>query len=402
MPKYRYKAIDKKGSSVNGSGMDVNVAALEKNLSRKGLTLVTAKAVKENLFSGLTIARSVNTRTIIEIYYRISQTLELGLPIIDALRENARIVTSRYLKTVFEEIQISINNGTTLSEAMGSFPMLFGSLELALIRLGEQTGTLPKCLQDLARFLEWKEDIRSTIKRAAIYPVFIFAAIIAVLGVWVWYVLPQMESLLKSMGVLLPAVTVFVLDASRFLQEWWSALLAGCVLLMVCLALFRKTPNGNLICHKYILKMPLIGKVSHNIAIARLSHNFAAMYRAGMSVNHIFEVLSENVLGNRYLEQKLKNAYAEIQSGGSIADAFENSGGFSELLIGAIRNGETTGTLDESFIRLGNYYDAEVKRSVQTMINAMEPLSIVLLGGVFGVIALSILLPLYDVVGKIS
>jgi type IV pilus assembly protein PilC len=134
--------------------------------------------------------------------------------------------------------------------------------------------------------------------------------------------------------------------------------------------------------------------------MARLSHYFATMYQAGMSINNIFEILSENVLGNRYLEKLLATAFRAIQRGEAISDGFEKAGGFPPLMLGAVRNGETTGTLDVCFQRLGNYYDRESKRTVQTLIASIEPLSIIMLGGVFGMIVLSILLPLYDVIGN--
>jgi type IV pilus assembly protein PilC len=126
------------------------------------------------------------------------------------------------------------------------------------------------------------------------------------------------------------------------------------------------------------------------------------MFRAGMTINAIFEILTDNVLGNRYLEDRLTHVFRVVQRGQSISSAFESAGGFPPLLLGGIKNGETTGTLDDSFSRLGDYYDGEVKRSVQAMINAIEPLTIIILGGVFGLIVLSIMLPLYDVVGNLG
>jgi type IV pilus assembly protein PilC len=133
-----------------------------------------------------------------------------------------------------------------------------------------------------------------------------------------------------------------------------------------------------------------------------MSHNFATMYSSGMNIHDIFDVLTDNVLGNRYLEECLADAFNEIQGGQSISAAFEATGSFPPFLLGAIRNGELTGTIDDAFNRLGDYYDVEVKRTVEAMINAIEPMTIILLGGVFGLIALSIMLPLYDVVGQVG
>jgi len=121
-----------------------------------------------------------------------------------------------------------------------------------------------------------------------------------------------------------------------------------------------------------------------------------------MSINIIFEILTDGVLGNKYLESRMIAAYHDVQLGHTIASSFNKAGGFPLLLIGGIKNGETTGTLDEAFKRLGEYYDGEVKRSVQTMLSNIEPITIFVLGGVCGLIILSILLPLYDVMGEMG
>jgi type II secretory pathway component PulF len=207
-------------------------------------------------------------------------------------------------------------------------------LELAIIRMGEQSGVLPKCLKDLSAFLEWKEDIRSTVKRAAIYPSFVIIVIVAVIGVWVGYVLPQLAGLLAQMGVTLPVMTRFVLDLSDFCRDWWVVMALTAMLVGIAAYLFQRTDKGGVLFHRHVLNLPIIGGVISNIAMARLSHNFATMYQAGMSINGIFEILMENVLGNRYLENLLKSAFNAIQQGDSISDGFEKAGGFPSPAAG--------------------------------------------------------------------
>jgi type IV pilus assembly protein PilC len=400
MPKYRYRAVDSEGKLTRGEMAAFNEAAVEDKLLQAGLTLIRAKAVKEGLLSHLVVSEKIKPRLIIELYHRLAQTLELGLPILNALEENAKILPSKALRKTIEEIHMAVEAGNTLYESMSRFPHIFEKLDLAIVRLGEETGVLPGSLKELADFLEWKEDIRSTIKRAAIYPAFIIVAIIGVIGVWVGYVLPQMAKLLIDMGVRLPLFTEIILNVSNFLQTYWFYILAGLIGFVIILYLFKKTEKGRILFDQYLLKLPLFGDILLNISIARMSHNFATMYTSGMTINTIFEILIKDVLGNRYLESKLKAVFDDVQQGESISSGFESAGGFPQLLMGAIRNGENTGTIDESFKRLGNYYDGEVKRNVETMINALEPLSILLLGGVFGMIALSIMLPLYDVIAE--
>lgn len=400
MPKFKYRAIDGSGRILRGASVAANDSEIEKQLRAEGLTLIDSRKVIEGIGAGKWFSGKIKPRIIIEFYYRLSQTLELGLPILSALEENEKIIPSKPMRRIVSDVKISIEAGSMMYEAMGRFPKVFQKLDMGIIRMGEQSGSLPKSLKNLAEFLEWKEDIRSTIKRATIYPSFIILSIGAVIGMWVGYVLPRMAGLFKEMGVPLPAVTKAVLNVSLFFQEYWLYILIGIGFTVVLFLMFRKTKNGTIFIQKHMLKIPVIGTVATNIAMARLSQNFATMYASGVMLHNIFEILADNVLGNRYLEGRIEAAYREIQRGQSISAGFETAGGFPPLLLGAIRNGETTGTLDVSFSRLGNYYNNEVKRSVQTMVSMIEPLSILFLGGVFGLIALSILLPLYDVMSQ--
>ena len=401
MPNFRYKAVDETGRVFRGSTLALDETHLEQKLIGDGLYLLRFKALRQNRYAQL-MQRGVKPRTLVEFYHRFSQTLEVGLPVLSALEENARFLPSATMRKISHEIKLAIEGGRTLYEAMGRYPRYFQKLDLALIKIGEQTGGMAKTLKSLAAFLEWKEDIQATLRKAAIYPSFVILAIVGVIGVWIGYVLPQMVSVLSEMEVNIPAVTTAVLRLSQFVKgNWlWLVVLAAAPVGGLWVAL--KSRRGALQVHRWILKIPLIGTIVQNVAMARLCHNFATMLAAGISIQAIFETLSSYALGNRYLEDRLREAFRAIERGETITSAFDAAGGFPSLLLGAIRNGEETGTLDETFQRLGDYFDGEVKRTVQSLVSAIEPLTLVALGGVFGLIVLSVLLPLYDVMGSMG
>jgi type IV pilus assembly protein PilC len=402
MARLRYQAIDRGGKVCRGTVVAFHEGDLENRLRERGLTLVSSRPVgEERPLSGLAGGK-IKPRILIEFYRRFAQTLEMGLPILTGLAENAKVIPSKPLKRVIEDIKAALEDGNTLFDAMGQFPKVFAKLDLGIIRMGEQSGMLPQCLNDLAGFLEWKEDLRGTIKRATIYPGFVLVAITGVIGVWVGYVLPQVGSLLLDLGVELPGITKVILATSRFLQANWGWLALWALGAAVSFTLAQRTKRGKKAFHEYLLRVPVIGELAANIAFARLCHNFATMHRSGMTIPKTFSVLSDNVLGNRHLEAQVARAYQELQSGRSLAESFDGAGGFPPLLVGGIRHGEVTGTLEGSFHRMGAYYDGEVKRSVQVLINAFEPAVMLLLGGVFGLIILAILLPLYDVLGTLG
>ena len=402
MPNFSYKAISDSGKIVRGKIIALGEKDAELMLQQDGFTLITSKEVKKGHFQKILSNAKIKPRLLIELYRRLSQTLAMGLPIIAALEENSKMFPSKSVKRTLHEIRIGIQGGKTMHEAMSSFKSIFSKLDLGIIQMGEEAGIMSKCFTDLADFHEWKENIRSTIKKAAIYPCFVMLALLAVIGVWVGYVLPQMAGLLNEMGVAIPGTTQAVLTISLFIRTNWQWLIGIIFVLAVFLYLLQKNRNGSIFLQKHLLRIPLVGKAALNIALARLCHYFAAMHNAGMSMNTIFEILIDGVLGNKYIESRLAIAYENIQLGNSIASSFKKSGGFPLLLVGGIKNGEISGTLDDAFLRLGDFYDSEVKRSVQTMLSNIEPLTIIILGSVFGMIILSILLPLYDVFGQLE
>jgi len=399
VPEFKYKAVDETGRIVKGRLSAFDEADLEAKLSQKGLILVRAKRSGESLLLRFS---KVSPRLVIEFYNRLYQAIEIGLPLLSALEEIAQGMPSKLFRKIIGDIVVAIEAGNTLHDAMTRYPNIFSKLELNVIRMGEKSGTLPLCLKELAGFLEWKEETKSTIKRAMIYPCFVILLVSVVAGIWIGYVLPQMAKLLIDMGVKLPATTTLILKASIFFKSYWDIIVGVIFGFIIGFVVFIKIPQGKKLFHRYVLKMPLIGSIIFNICLTRLCNNFAIMYKAGVSINEIFEILIDYSLGNRYLEDQLSVAFQYIQAGEHISEAFEKISIFPRLFIGAVRNGEFTGTLDDSFERLAAYYDREVKNRVQALINALEPATMIILGGVFGVVALSILLPLYNLIGNLG
>jgi type IV pilus assembly protein PilC len=401
MPSFHYKAVSDEGRVVKGVAVAIDEEEMERSLAGGGLSLIHSRVVRDGALAGL-VHGGIKTRTVVEFYHRLAQTLEIGLPVLSALEENARYLPSKPMRRIAAEIKMAVEGGRSLHEAMSAHPKVFKKLDMAIIAMGESSGVLPQCLKETAAFLEWKEGLRAEVKKAAIYPAFVITAILAVIGVWVGYVLPRMVTVLSEMDVVIPRATTAVLSVSGFVTAYWMWLACALTVLLVSIYCFQKTRTGGLLFHRYVLKIPLMGPILSNIAMARLSRHFSTMLGAGMSISHIFNTLADHALGNRYLEDRLSSAYREIEGGATIAAGFESAGGFPSLLLGGVRNGEETGTLDKAFKRLGDYFDQEVQRTVQALVSAIGPMAIVILGAVFGLILLSILLPLYDVMGSMG
>lgn len=399
MPNHHYRAVDAAGRIVIGDEFAVDESELDRILTRSGLSLITSESERQGLGRA---RRSVRPRVIIEFYYRLGRTLETGLPILMALDENSRELPSSAMRQMAAEIRTLVESGRSLHEAMAAQGDVFSPVDLSIVRIGEQTGSLPACLDQIASHLQWKEELRHHIRKATIYPLFVLLALAGVIGVWLGYVLPRMVRLLMDLNATIPTATRVLLAVSELAQRrgWMFALAAPLPVFLVMAV--RRFPSGRLAWDRTILEIPLLGRLLRAIALTRFGRNMATMLSAGISIRQAMSSLIDNGLGNRYLELRLGAALSAVENGESVSGALRLVGGYPSLLTGAVRNGETTGTLDKAFKRLAEYYDTEVKRTVQLVVGVVEPAAVITLGVVFGSVILSILLPLYDTMGTLG
>ncbi len=403
MPLFRYTALDGHGKLVKGTMVALTESDAEKRLSERNLTLIHAKKLSERFSSLATVLRrQIKDRDLIEFYQRLSESLEVGLPLLSSLEENVKLTGSKRLARSIEHLKIDVENGLTLSQAMNQQPDIFDSLQIGIVAMGEKSGTLPEALKHLADFLEWKYRQKSLLKRASIYPAFIFITVLIVISVWVGYVLPQVGGFLQSMQIELPTITKIVIKTSSWVQSNWVSIISSMVALTITFFLLKKTGWGALKYDQILLRLPLIGRIALNSSLSRIGHYFSVMLEAGMSLVSIFELMTDGIVGNRYVENQLSDAFEHIKQGKQFFEAFKTGKSFPDLFLGAIKTGEQAGKLADTFKRLGVYYDKEVKRSVKFLLAAFEPAIIVFLGIFFGIIILAILSPLYDVISKIA
>ena len=403
MPLFRYTALDGHGKLVKGTLVALTESDAERRLSERDLTLIQAKKLSERFsFLSSVIRRRVKDRDLIEFYQRLSESLEVGLPLLSTLEENIKLISSRRLARSVEQVKLDVENGLTLSQAMSQQPDVFDSLQIGIVAMGEQAGTLPEALKHLADFLEWKYQQKSLLKRASIYPAFIFTTVLIVVSIWVGYVLPQVGGFLQSMQIELPTVTKIVIKTSRLIQNNWVNILIGLIIFVVTFILVKKSKWGGIKYDQLMLKLPIVGRVVLNSCISRIGHYFAVMLEAGMTLVTIFELMTDGIIGNKYIEIQLAEAFEHIKQGKQFFEAFKKGKSFPDLFLGAIKTGEQAGKLADTFKRLGVYYDKEVKRSVKFLLAAFEPAIIIFLGVFFGIIILAILSPLYDVISQVG
>jgi type IV pilus assembly protein PilC len=400
MAAYQYKAIDRIGRPARGKLDAANEVDLELRLKKMGLDLIVAKAVRSE---GPSIARgSITRQDLITFCFDLEQVSRAGIPLLDGLRDLRGGMENPRFREVLTSVLEDIEGGKTLSQSLEGFPRIFNSVFVSLIRAGELSGTLAEVFENLGTTLKWQDELASQTKRLLVYPALVFVVVTSVMVFLLLYLVPQVTQLLKTMGLELPIQTRVLIWLSNFTATWWPALLfVPTVTAIVVAFLVRTKPRARYLFDNALLRLPVTGEILQKIILARFANFFALMYRSGITILDAVKT-SEGIVGNRVVADGLQRAGQQINSGESLAEAFQNLGMFPPLVIRMLRVGESTGALDTALMNVTYFYNRDVRDSVDKALRLLEPTLTLVLGGMLGLILFSVLTPVYDVIGKLK
>jgi type IV pilus assembly protein PilC len=421
MPVFKYYAIDAKGRRVQDKIEAANWAEAFKRLNQLGLTVIdlrdtSGKLVEEQeektklpdktpvkkeekkkksiLQAEIVFAR-VTSKDLSILSKQLGALIEAGVGLVDALEIIADSIDNPYLKKELPKIALEIKGGSTLSKALEKRKDKFDEFFINMIQVGEETGQLDIVLKRSADYYKRISEIINKIKSASFYPSFIFvAATIITLGI-LYFLVPTFAQIYHSLGGELPALTQMLINASNWLQENIIYLLGGTltgiivfVLLYKKVYLFRKAIN-------FIqLKLPLFGALFVKGALAKFSRTFATLFSAGVSIERCME-LSAKVTGNVIYQEAIQKAQREVIQGERIWKAFEKTKRFPLMFIAMLKIGEETGQLDSMLESLADFYEDEVKTTIDGLISMIEPLMMVIIGSIVGTILMALYLPIF-------
>jgi type IV pilus assembly protein PilC len=400
MPAFEYKAIDKTGASSRGRVDAANEVDLELRLKRMGLDLITFRARRTR--SVANTSGQIQRRDLITFCYDMEQISRAGIPIIDALRDLRDSVTDRRFREVISAMLEDIEGGKMLSQAMAGFPNVFSPVFISLIRAGEQSGQLTEVFQNLGETLKWQDEMASQTKQLLMYPAMVLVVVTGVSIFLLLYLVPQVVTLLKTMGLVLPLQTRMLIALSNFVAATWWIFALLLVVTAIALPVVLKTkPRIRELFDYSILRLPVVGGILQKIIMARFANFFALMYRSGITVLDSVRA-GQEVVGNRYIGAGLERAWQQINSGESLSETFQNLGMFPPLVIRMLRVGENTGALDTALMNVTYFYNRDVKESVDKALKLLGPIMTVVLGGMLLFIMFSVLTPIYDIIGKLK
>ena len=400
MPLYTYKAVDAQGKSVLGRIDAGNLFDLEQRLSRMGLDLVTGapSAQKGRLLPGARIPR----QDIINFCFHMEQLSGAGVLIVEGLVDLRESVDNLRFREVVGGLVETIEGGKSLSQAMTDYPEVFSRVMVSLIRSGEQTGKLSEVLMSLAETLKWEDELAAQTKKLLMYPLFVGGIVLAVTLFLMIYLVPQMTGFIRNMGQDIPLNTRILIHVSNFfVGYWWAVLAAPPALWFGIKAAAKTNPSVAYALDDLKLRVPLIGPILRKIILSRFASSFAMMYSSGITVLDAIRS-SEEIVGNRPLENALRSAGQQIAEGKGLTAAFTDAGLFPPLVIRMLRIGENTGALDRALLNVSYFYNREVRESIGKVQAMIEPAMTLVLGAILGWVMLSVLGPVYDTISKMK
>jgi len=400
MPAFEYKAVDRAGRSARGKLDAANEVDLELRLRKMGLDLITTRLLRGH--SPTLASSSITRQDLITFCFDLEQISRAGIPILEGLRDLRDGMDNPRFREVLTSVIEDIEGGKTMSQALAAFPRVFNTVFVSLIRAGELSGTLTEVFENLGGTLKWQDELISQTRRLLVYPALVFVVVLCVMLFLLLYLVPQVTSLMKTMGLDLPFQTRVLIWLSDTTATYWPVLMLLPVIVAVGISfMVRTNPRARYLWDYAILRLPVTGVILQKIILARFANFFALMYRSGITILDAVKT-SEDIVANRVIAEGLQRAGQQINAGESLPEAFANLGVFPPLVIRMLRVGESTGALDVALMNITYFYNRDVRESVDKALKLLEPMLTLILGGMLALILFSVLTPIYDIIGKIQ
>lgn len=395
MARFAYTATTKEGKTVQGITDSTDRASLIALLNKQGMRPVIIKL--EGAKSGThKRGKKVKLKELVIFTRQLSTMITAGVPLTRSLSTMQSQAQGKYFKEVLGNVNKDVESGIALGDAFAKYPTVFSEVYINMVRAGETGGILDEILKRLASQVEQDASMRKKIKSAMMYPIVIFSiTIIAFFGIMI-FVIPKIGKILTDLGgpnAKLPVYTRAMLSISGFMQHNAIIVLALTSITIYLLRRYIKTPGGKYKFHSLLLKIPIIKNIVTKIAIARFSRTFASLMSAGVSVLDALEVTG-GAIGNKVIEAELKNAAKQVKNGKQLSEPLGASKHFPAIVSQMLAVGEETGQIDTILVKVADFYEEEVETIIDGLSALIEPLMIVVLGSIVGVIAASVMGPI--------
>lgn len=398
MPNFSYVCVDDAGAELTGMAAADSEDQLAELLRRQGQYLVrTTTASERPALSDIRILEWINRRDIIFFTQQMATVMATGIGIVEGLADIEEQLRKQAMKRVVAAIRRDIESGESLSSALQKHPKVFSELYVNIVRSGEATGKTERALEDLAKQLEWQEELIGRIREVTTYPAIVILMLGVLSIVLVTFTIPRFLAVYERLNaqIELPLPTRMVMAVSEIIRTWWPVILTAFMTAIVSVKLYSQSPDGGVRLARVVMRIPIVGELVRKIALSRFAHYFASLHESGLEVAPSLALI-ERLIGNAYLSRQFGRAVQRVLSGESLSRALKSVGDFPPVVIQMIALGERSGRMGKALDDVRRYFDAEVDRTIKRSLTLFGPIMLIVLAGTFVMMALAFYLPLFQ------
>ncbi|MCP3700266.1 MAG: type II secretion system F family protein [Aliivibrio sp.] len=397
---FLWRGINSSGKKVSGKLLALTEIEVRAKLNEQNIQI---KKLKKRRISSLEKMKHAVKRKDITLFTRqLATMLGAGVPIVQSLQLIAENNIKAEMKSILNQVCLSIEAGTQLSKALSTSCSHFDSFYIDLVATGEETGNLPHAFSRLAEYREKSEALRAKVVKAMIYPTIVFVIAIAVTVLMLVFVIPEFEAIFKGFGAALPWFTQQVVNASHFLQNYGFWIILTLVLMTVSLRLLAKNYYAfRLFLNRHCLQFPIIGSVLSKASIAKFSRTLATSFSSGLPILHSLQTTSKTA-GNLYYQEAINSVQQNTAAGMPLYLAMRHTQAFPEMVLQMVMIGEESGKLDDMLNKVAFVYENDVDNTVDNLGKILEPFIILFLGVMIGGLVVSMYLPIFNLMSVIG
>ena len=397
---FEYKAVNREGTAVAGTVEAETKAKASEKLVKQGYRPLTLKQQRTGFdpnnirIPGFT--NKVKTKDMVIFTRQLSTMINAGVPLVRAMNTLKQQTSNEYFKEVLLEVSKDVEGGLSLGDSMAKHPKVFSPIYVNMVKAGETGGILDEILKKLALQQEKDAAIKHKLKSAMSYPIVLIVIMTIAFFALTIFVIPSIGKMITDLSdgkAELPIYTKVMLGFSEFMVSYWWVLIIGAVVGIYLFRRWIKTPKGKYAFHKTLLKIPVLKDVITKVAIARFSRIFASLMSSGVPVTESIEVTA-NAIGNKVIEAELKNASKEVVNGKQLSEPLAASSIFPPIVSQMLAIGEETGQTDTILLKVADFYEEEVDAVVDSLAAIIEPIMILVMGALVGLIAASVIGPI--------
>ena len=399
LKQFTWSGVDKRGIKMKGEESAKSETALKLDLRKRGITNPEVKAKAKPLFGAA--GKTISPQDIAVFSRQLATMMQSGIPMVQAFSIVSGGQKNIRMQNLLENIASDIASGTALSEALSKHPLYFDKLYQNLVFAGENAGVLDTVLDTIASYKENIETLKGKIKKALFYPAVVITVAILVSAILLIFVVPTFQNLFKSFGADLPAFTQLIIAASDFLIKWWWLILAFIIggIFLTISSLKRSRAFAEFV-DRLLLKIPVIGQIMHNSAIARFSRTLAVTFKAGVPLVDALATVA-GATGNIVYENSVMRIKDDVATGYPLNVAMKQVGVFPHMVMQMTAIGEEAGALDTMLFKVAEFYEQEVNNAVDALSSLIEPMVMIVIGGVVGSMVIGMYLPVFKLAAAI-